>query len=261
MTRLVLIHVELGKNYQVVTGNSLIEIVLGKTVARKNVGFSKLVDITLPVRQVAELKLGDVEASLALEINCSDPNIERKIDERQRRAFDAFLNQGATKIKSRIEMLVSSIKVQAAVPGVTPFQINQLLVSVFPEIMLRLREVLLHATQEPNLSFLIIHVDETLNFSAQIDRLVAQDQRDRMDIFKAIATPTLTTPYHPEEELEIRFEHYKKLMERWPSSLTPTISDFNAMVRFIDYQHSVLSQELYLEKPRPGLFGRLFGVF
>lgn len=259
MTRLILIHDELRKNYRLVTGNSRIEIVLSKTVERKGAGFSKVIDIVLPVRQVESLKLGEIDASLALEIDCSDNNIERTIEQRQRHALEAFLNQGAQRIKSRIETLVSYVKVQAAVLGSSPFQINQVLVTVFPEIMTRIRELLAQATQEPNLPFLIIRIDDTLNLSAQVDKLVAQDQRDRMEIFKAIAIPDLTTPYHPEEELEIRYEHYKRLMERWPSSLAPSITDYNLIAQIVDRQHDALIQDLHLEKQRPGFFGRLFG--
>ncbi len=260
MTRLVLIHDELRKNYKLVTGNSRIDIVLSKTVERKNAGFSKIVDITLPVLQEKSLKLGDVDASLALEISCSDNNIERTIDQRQRQALEAFLNQGVQRIGSRIETLVSMIKVHAAVPGASPFQINQILVSTFPDIMSRIRQLLVQATQEPNLPFLTLRIEDTLNLSAQVDKLIAQDQRDRMEIFKAIAIPNLTTPYHPEEELEIRYEHYKRLMERWPSSLAPTMNDFSNIMQIVDRQHDALIQDLHLEKQRPGFFGRLFGA-
>jgi len=210
MTRLVLIQDELNKNYRLVTGNSRIEVVLSKTVERKSAGFSKVIDVELPVVQSQPLKLGEVDAELKLMINCSDNNSERIIDQRQRQSLEMFITYGAQMIGSRIETLVSYIKVQTAIPGTSPFQINQMLVSIFPEIMSRIQELLLQATQEPNLPFLTIRIDNKLNLSAQVDKLIAQDQRDRMEIFKAIAMPELSTAYHPEEELEVRYEHYKK---------------------------------------------------
>ena len=256
---LVLIHDGLNDNYRLVTGNSRIAIVESMTVKSDQTTFSKVIDVVLPVIREVPLKLGDVDASLTLEINCSN-SIERIIDRRQYQSLELFLGSGSQKIKACIETIVSDVKVFAAsMPDKSPSRINQVLVTVFPEIMFRTRKLGDLAAQEPNLPFLTISISHTLNLSSQVDKLVAQDERDRAEIFRNLAVPDLTTPYHPEEELEARFKHVEKLMHILNSSQPLTIENFSSMVQIIDRQHDELTQKFHLEKKQHGFLERLFG--
>ncbi len=260
MTRLVLIHDEMGRNYRLVTGESRIGIWLKRTVERRNTGYSKILDIVLPIRQSETLALGQIDASLTLQIDCRDGSLERTLNDRQRESLETLVNNGASSIKAHIETVVSHVKMRAAVPGVTPLDLNRALSLIYPHIIARTRDVLGLATEEPNLPFLSVRLGDTLNLSRFVDRLIEQDLKDRTTLIEKIATPELTTAYPPEEELRIRREHYELIMQQWPLSLAPVISDPSALLPVVDEYADGLIQDLHVaEPPAPGLFGRLLG--
>lgn len=260
MTRLVLIHDEIRKNYRLVIGESRIEIWLKRTVEQRNTGYKKTLDVILPICQSETLVLGQIDASLTLQIDCRDGSLERILNDRQRELLEILVRNGASSIKAHIETVVSHVKIRAALPGVTPLDLSRALSLIYPHIIARTRDVLGLVTEEPNLPFLSVRLSDTLNLSRFIDRLIEQDLNDRMRLIEKIATPELATPYPPEEELRIRREHYERILQQWPLSLAPAISDPSALLPVVDEYADGLIQDLHVaEPPAPGLFGRLLG--
>lgn len=259
MTRLVLILDETNGRYRLVTGEGRAQIALKQTVERKNVGFSMVLDVNLPVTQSAQLDFGEVKGSIALMIDCSNPSLDRFIDHRQRQALQLFVTQGSTSFKNQIEKLMSKVKVRITGPGVTPFDQNRAVSLVYPFIMEKMRELVATAAQEPNLPFLSIHISDSLNQSAYVDKLLNQDMQARMEILRDISTPKFPSAYPPDEEYRMLREHAEQMMLQWPSSLAPRIHDASQLLPIIEEADTTLHGELFLEEPKPGFWTRLLG--
>jgi hypothetical protein len=258
MTRLVLIHDEMKRSYLLVTGQSRVEIVLRKTVERRNAGYSLVLDTELPVYQTVPLDLGKVKGTVLLDIRCMG-SLERTIDERQQQALQMLIGNGADRFRYQIEKLVSRVKVRVVQQSRNPLDQSLAVSLIFPYIIAGLRELLVMAREEPNLPFLMFNLSDSLNQSASVDGLIEADNRAQEKLLIDVATRQLTSAYPPEEELRMAREHADQLMAQWPMSQPLVVSDVSQLLPFIEEENDAFAEELFLVAPRQSFLGRLLG--
>lgn len=256
MTRLVLIHDELKKKFHLVTGQGKIEVILSQTVARPNAGYAKVLDVNLPLRQEAILEVG-VSANVTIDIDC-DSNTDRWLDQIEKQALENILNNGAVLIKSYVENQASQIKTIIFKTGMSTVDLNRILVVTFPELFGIIQQVLDEAMRR--FPFLLIKLHHTLNLSNHLGGFLEQEQQNRFEAWKGIVLHQLETPYDPQTEFGAVRDHYEKLIQTWPSTMSPSEEDLAKVHQLIQTESNKLERNMLIQLNQPGFTQKMLSL-
>lgn len=220
MDQIVVIYDSLKKKHTLIIGSHLAKIELARTVARPELGYSKLLDCAIPMRIKKNLHLG-ATVKMDFEVS-SQASGQQVINNDQYRLIDRLFKKGADSLEGYVETLVGQLRIRFLQASRDPLFTQLLTVMILPEIsnivntdLARISSLL------PNLE---INASFSVNINDIVDNHLKENQRLLGEAWGKTVSVVLGSAYPPQVELQAMRDHYQNLTQLLPNPSAPSIA-------------------------------------
>lgn len=218
-----------GKKYTAYSGSSYAQIATLRKLSNTKLGYSKAMEVQFPVTKRKQLYIGP---SVTLTLNfilLKSGEIPLKLE--QYIALDELINNGELFLGDYVTNLANLFATKALIKQKDLLYSQLLINSIVPKIEFFIRQDLTYL--QDLLPFLGTAVKLNSEVIPNIEARVGKIEDAQLQAWLNLTALDLQTAYHPDDEVEARINHHKKVLEFMPTTDAPTQAEINNAEKII----------------------------